>query len=159
MQLRTDQAVIFKAALLAIRDDFALPDQLETGTMYRMAKFRYYSRGYEDLRFFIGQNGEGYLFLDYCLITDDSISHCRIDHTGAVTLLENLQGQWGWPVLEDEAATQQEHERIRTHNQQVRAVLQQKGLDGTDEHGKSLFEMSTILIGTEWFIETKNMQG
>lgn len=155
MQLNSDQAAVFKTALLAIRDDFALPDQLETGWIYRMSKYRYYSRGYEDLRFFIEQDEEGYLFLDYCLITDDSTSHYRIDHTGAVIPLENLQGQWGRPVLEDEEATQREWERIKAHNQNVYAVLQQKGLDGKDEHGQALFEMSTILIGTEWFIENK----
>jgi hypothetical protein len=158
MKLSTEQAHIFKSALRAnFSDDLALPPELETDTMYRMAKFRYVSRGYEDLRFFIRQNEEGNLFLDYFFMCDDYVSHFRINHTGAFIRLENMEGQWGWPVLEDEEATRLEHERMRANNEKVRAILQQKKLDGTDEQGKPLFEMSTILIGSEWFTETWKM--
>lgn len=156
MQLNKEQSGIFKNTLLAnTRDDLPLAAELETGKLYRMAKFRYVSRGYEDLRFFLQQNGEGDLYLDYYFATDDCISHARIDHTGAVTLLENLEGQWGRPVLETEEATQREHERIKAHNEKVRVILEQKGLAGTDEYRKPLFEMSATLIGSEWFTETK----
>jgi hypothetical protein len=159
MKLTKEQADLFKAVLLAnTRNDMALTAELETDMVYRMKKYRYYSRGGEDLRFFIKQNEEGDLYLDYYFDTDDCTSHFRIDHSGAIVRLENMEGQWGLPVFENEEATKKEHDRIRANNEKVRAILQQKGLDGVDEQGRPLFEMSTILIGTEWFTETRKLR-
>jgi hypothetical protein len=161
MKLTKEQIEIFKPVLLAnTRDDLALPTEWETDMMYRMKKYRYHdydSRGGEDLRFFLKQNKEGNLFLDFFFITDDYTSHYRIDQTSALIRLENMEGQFGWPVYEDEAATNKEHDRIKANNIMVHAILQQKGLDGVDEQGKPLFEMSTILIRAEWYTETKKL--
>jgi len=127
-----------------------------------MKKYRYHefdSRGGEDLRFFIKESEEGNLYLDYYFRWDDGDSHCRINHGGTLTRLENYEGQWGWPVHDDEEATRKEHERMKANNIKVKEILQQKGLDGVDENGKCLFEMSTILIKAEWFIESRKLDG
>lgn len=159
MQLTKEQVNLFRTALLnLVRNDLPLPDELETERFYRMAKFRnleYNSRGYEDLRFIILQNEEGKLYLDYYFIWDDGDSHKRIDETGAVIRLENMEGHWGWPIYEDEEETKKEHARMKANNENVRAILQRKGLDGVDEQGNPLYETSSLLIKSEWFLESR----
>jgi hypothetical protein len=159
MTITKEQAAIFKTALqTGLRKDLPIAEELETDTFYRMARFREHdlnSRGYEDLRFVIRQNGEENLYLDYYFIWDDGVSHNRINSDGTLTRLENMEGQWGWPEYEDEETTRRERERIVANNEMVYRVLQQKGLDGVDENEKPFYEMSTILIKADWFTETR----
>lgn len=132
MILSDDQNKFFKSAVLkAINDEtLPLPDGLETDQVYRSEYYKYGMRGARDLRFLIKSDENGGLFLDYYFVTDDYSSHMRIDEFGKITKLENFEGQWGWPVYEnDEVKTMQEHDRIKKHNQWVKDILKAKGLE------------------------------
>lgn len=156
MKLTKEQTDLFVNVLkFNTVDDLPLAEELETGIIYRMIRYRYYSRGCEDLRFFIKQNEEGNLFLDYYFSTDDYSMHYRIDHTGAKIKLESWEGDFGWPIYEDKKATKKEHDRMKANNIMVGAILQQKSLDGFDEHGYLLFQSSAR--GTEWYTETRKL--
>jgi hypothetical protein len=131
MYLPKEQEFFFKKALLqSIHDDgVSLPETWEIDKVYKSIYFKYEHRGCRDLRFFVSQNEEDNFFLDYYFITDDYSSHMRINQNGSVIKLENFDGQFGWPVLATEEETENEHERIRLHNQNVQAILISKGLE------------------------------
>lgn len=135
MKLNREDYELFKEALLKnIREDLELPGEFETGVIYQTERFRYESRGHEVLKFFIKENKDGTLSLDYYFTTDDSTNHFRIDHTGNLVMLENYEGQWGWPIYDTEEETKREHERISKHNQEVRKILIAKGFEKALSH-------------------------
>ena len=131
MFLSKEQEVFFKKALLkSIYDEaMPLPKNWVTDTIYKSIYYKYENRGCRDLRFFITQNIQGDLFLDYYFITDDYSSHIRIDKDSNIIRLENFEGQFGWPVLSSKEETEKEHNRIRLHNQNVQSILISKGLE------------------------------
>jgi hypothetical protein len=130
MKLNKEEYDFFKAALLKnTSEDQELPAEIETDTVYRFERFRYGSRGYEGLQFFVKKDEAGSLFLDYYFVLDDSKSHFRIDHTGNLIRLENFEGQWGMPSFEDEEETRIAREKIINHNQKVREILVAKGFE------------------------------
>lgn len=130
MKLNKGDYELFKTPILEnVSDDLQIPAELETDILYQFERFRDVSRGYEGLKFFIKKNEEGALFLDYYFVTDDSSSHFRIDHAGKLIRLENFDGQWGWPVYEDEEKTRKEHERMKRHNEKVSKILIAKGFE------------------------------
>jgi len=109
-------------------EDMPLPENLETGKVYKTSYYKNGNRGGRNLQFFITADGAGFT-IDLYMVTDDYSAHKRIDSNGQVTELENFEGQFGWPVYDDEQATQKEHERIKAHNRQVQVILQQKGFE------------------------------
>ena len=131
MELTKNQEDFFKQAILkSVNDsDLPLPNGLETGKVYKSEYYKYNMRGLRDIRFFIKKDKASNLYLDYYFKTDDYSIHKRINHLGETVELENFEGQFGWPVFEDEEQTKKEHQRIKEHNQKVYDILKQKGFE------------------------------
>lgn len=131
MKLLKVQEEFFKQAILkAVNDyDLPLPNDLVIEKVYTSEYYKYNMRGLRDIRFIIKEDETGNLYLDYYFITDDYSAHKRINHVGEITELENFEGQFGWPVFDDEERTNKEHQRIKEHNQKVNEILKQKGFE------------------------------
>lgn len=129
MLLSTKQQEQVKEFLLqTIEEKFMpFPDVIETERVYAVEYFKYESRGSRDLKFIVNIPGKDLLSIDLYFSTDDYSTHKRIDGSGSITDLENFEGQFGWPVLENEELTRREHQRIKDHNAGVLKVLQAKG--------------------------------
>lgn len=105
----------------------ALPAQLEVGRVYR-AVDPAAGGAKGELRVVVQRDGDGYV-LDYFTRADETTFHARVTADGAVTKLENYEGQWGTKVFPDPADTAREKARVAAHNQQVAKVLREKGFE------------------------------
>lgn len=103
------------------------PSSFKTDQVYKIQFNRIGIKGKRDLAFKIIPIGFGVFNIDYFLETEDYSIHMRIDQNGMQQKLENYEGQFGWPILESENRTKEEHERMRKHNDMVREVLRRKG--------------------------------
>ena len=106
-----------------------MPDILEMNKVYESIYYREAQRGCRDLKYKLVKDSSDRYVLDYYLKTDDYSTHKRIDADGNSIELENFEGQFGWPVYEDKAETEREHQRIKEHNQTVYAILKNKGFE------------------------------
>lgn len=87
-------------------------------------------RGGCTVRFFLKENDSGEWFLDLFGYDDYSSWHKRINQKGEITDLENFKGQFGRPVYPDDPErTEREHREIQEHNDKVRQLLIEKGLE------------------------------
>jgi len=131
MQLKNEEKDFFiKTILKAINDEnLPFPKDLETDTIYKAEYYKYSMRGLRAIRFFIKEDKNGNLYLDYLFKTDEYSIHNRINHLGVIIELENFEGQFGWPVYEDKNLTKKEHQRIKEHNQRVYEILKLKGFE------------------------------
>ena len=109
--------------------NFSFPKEIETDRVYNLIYYKYINRGCRDLRFKIVLNGNKDLIVEYYFVTDDYSSHKRINSDGTNEELENFEGQFGWPVFDNEDDTRKEHQRIREHNNRVHLILKEKGFD------------------------------
>jgi hypothetical protein len=115
---------------LALSDDRQpMPDILEVNKVYESIYYRESQRGCRDLKYKLVKDSSDRYVLDYYLKTDDYSIHKRIDADGNSIELENFEAQFGWPVYEDKAETEREHQRIKEHNQTVYAILKNKGFE------------------------------
>ncbi len=130
MVVPIQQEKLFRKYLLEAVNDagLPLPDNWEIDKVYKEEYCKYGMRGCRKIAFIIKMDYESELYLDFYLETDDYSAHKRIKQSGDILTLENFEGQYGWPIYEDEERTKLEHQRIREHNQKVNQILIEKGL-------------------------------
>jgi hypothetical protein len=83
----------------------------------------------EHLQLFADRDERGF-FIDYYRVDNDGerSRHGRIREDGTAEPLENLEGQFGFPVFPDDPErTERERERIFAHNIAVLELLRAKG--------------------------------
>jgi hypothetical protein len=126
--------LVFKTKLSELfgNEEFYFPEKLIPSQLYNLSYKPELSRGQKELRFFVKESNNGAWFLDYYLKTDDYTRHSRINEKGNVEELENYDGQFGWPVFDDDNKTKGEHERIRNHNKSVYDILRAKGFENAE---------------------------
>jgi hypothetical protein len=110
-------------------NDLSLPNEIETDRVYNSIYYKYINRGCRDLRFKVSLNENEDLIIEYYFVTDDYSSHKRINADGTDEELENFEGQFGWPVYDNDDETRNEHQRIREHNNRVHSILKEKGFE------------------------------
>lgn len=110
-------------------NDLSFPDEIETDKVYNSIYYKYINRGCRDLRFRVSLNENESLIIEYYFITDDYSLHKKINADGTNEDLENFEGQFGWPVFDNIDDTQNEHKRIREHNNRVHLILKEKGFE------------------------------
>lgn len=109
--------------LLFKNKEFILPSEISSNHIYHTESGS--GRGLVRITFVISENKQ---YCDYLLKTSSYTSHQRIDSSGVIKDLENYEGQFGWPILEDEKETKKEHSRIQSHNEKVHNLLLKKRL-------------------------------
>jgi hypothetical protein len=130
MELSEAKYFFWERLKLALSDERQpIPGILEANKVYESVYYREVQRGCRDLKYKLVKDASDRFALDYYLKTDDYSTHKRIEADGNLVELENFEGQFGWPVYDDKAETEKEHQRIREHNQMVYAVLKDKGFE------------------------------
>lgn len=131
MILNNSQIEIIKGRISnSLNDnDLSFPNEIETDRVYNLIYYKYINRGCRDLRFKVVLNENKDLIIEYYFVTDDYSSHKRINSDGTNEELENFEGQFGWPVFDNDDETRMEHQRIREHNNRVHMILKEKGFE------------------------------
>lgn len=131
-----EQLQIFKEAFFEANDrKIRFPDRFNQHKINELEWIADDITGGGSIRFFIRQHENEEWYLDLFAGDDFSTWHKRIHADGTIEDLENFKGEFGIPVFPDDPKrTMEENQRILSHNDQVHAILLEKGLEKNFEN-------------------------
>lgn len=129
--MNSDQLHIFSKAFCQANDGkVKFPKKFQFDQVNKIEFYSNGMRGGCTVRFILKQTGSGEWFLDLYAYDDYCSWHKRINQKGEIIDLENFKGQFGRPVYPDDPErTAREHQEIQDHNDKVRQILVEKGLE------------------------------